>query len=126
MKTKFGVELVPVFRGDWADLRAWFKREGYFSIGIAGGSSAWYNGGSLHFGSMCGWDVTEDGKYALCRVAYEDYHMFKVVEYVPSPQEQAIAALPIGLQELFKDMQEQIEVLRANQEKIMQQLNNNQ
>jgi hypothetical protein len=126
MKSTFGIELVPVFRGSWMELRGWFTKEGYFAIGVAGGSSAWYNGGPLTFGSMCGWDVTEDGKYALCRISYEDYRVFKVVECLPTSKDNAMAAMPIEAQELIKEMQNQIQELRVAHEKIMQQLQANQ
>jgi hypothetical protein len=126
LKSKFGIQLEPVFREDWRGVRAWCSKEGYIDPGYAGGSSGWYNGNPLVWGGVCGWDVTSDGKYALCRMAYEDYRMFKVVEYVPDPLEKTTESFPLEAQEILKSLQGQIDELKANQEKIFQILKSRQ
>ncbi|MFM2190043.1 MAG: hypothetical protein RL491_429 [Bacteroidota bacterium] len=126
LKNKFGIQLERVFRDDWRGVRHWCSKEGYSEPGYAGGCSGWYNGNPLVWGGVCGWDVTSDGKYALCRMAYEDYHMFKVLEYIPDPQEKLTEAFPAELQEFLKSLQNQIDELKQNQERILQLLKTSQ
>ncbi|MFM8950293.1 MAG: hypothetical protein ACKOKB_05880 [Bacteroidota bacterium] len=122
LKKKFGIQLEPVFKEDWRGVMYWCNKEGYSDPCYAGGCSGWYNGSPLVWGGVCGWDVTSDGKYALCRMAYEDYRMFKVLEYIPDPNEKIIEAFPTEAQEVFKSLQNQINELKENQEKILQLL----
>lgn len=126
LKKNFGIQLEPVFRDDWRGVRSWCSKEGYSEPGYAGGCSGWYNGNPLVWGGVCGWDVTSDGKYALCRMAYEDYHMFKVVEYIPNAQGMLTEAIPVELQDVFNLLQSQIDELKENQERIFKILNTRQ
>lgn len=122
LKNKFGIQLEPVFREDWRGVMSWCSKEGYSDPCYAGGCSGWYNGSPLVWGGVCGWDVTSDGKYALCRMAYEDYRMFKVLEYVPDPLEKAIESFPDEVQDVLKSLQSQIDELKENQKEILQLL----
>jgi hypothetical protein len=80
MKEKFGIELELVFKGEWMDVFNWCGHRGLSSPCYADGNQSWYSGKPLSFGGICGWDITADGQFALCRIAYEDYRLFKVVE----------------------------------------------
>jgi hypothetical protein len=80
MKEKFGIELELVFKGEWMDVTYWCRDKGILTPGYAGGNNSWFSGRTLNFGGICGWDITADGQFALCRVAYDDYRLFKVVE----------------------------------------------
>jgi len=79
-KNEFGIKLEMVFDGMWMDVARWCQEKKLTSPCYADGNDSWYIGCPLSYGSMCGWDVTADGKFALCRIQYDHYRLFQVSE----------------------------------------------
>ena len=123
MKDKFGIELELEFTGEWMDIDRWCDGRGLTSPCYADGNNSWYNGKPLTFGSMCGWDVTEDGKFALCRIAYEDYRLFKVVER-PILVEPTNIKNEIPKSDKIEQLRKEIQEIKKTQEEILNLLRN--
>ena len=81
IKYKYPIELKLIYKGDNIEVERKLKELGVKSFPqYANGNENWYSGHIMNFGGVCGWDITADGEYALCRVGYDDYRLFKVIQ----------------------------------------------
>ena len=117
LQEKFDIKLDLIFKGKYMDVAEWCKKRGILSPSYANGNEFWYNGNPLNYGSLCGWDVTVDGEFALCRVQYEDYRLFKVIKAIKDgkPHDENIQNNSNEIKELRKEIKE----IRTIQEEIL-------
>jgi hypothetical protein len=80
LKDKYGIVLKLLFKGTSMEVDDWCRNNKYGITGNVNGHQDWYHGKVLPWGGLCGWDVTADGKFALCRVMYDDYYLYQVCD----------------------------------------------
>jgi hypothetical protein len=77
VEEKFSVTLKEIFMGEYMELSR-FLDDLDKSYRIHVDSEAWVHKTALVFYSNTGWDLTMDGKYAMCRTEYDRYHVFEI------------------------------------------------
>ena len=75
LENEYNVRLIKLMDTKYQQISDWFHARGY---SMAVNSNSWILKTALSWGGNTGWNVTTDYKYALCRTAYDSYHLFEV------------------------------------------------